>query len=325
MVESELRPRGPYSLALSARRATDATRRFEDGLLTAAVRDEERVVPAFAWQLPDGAVVIRAASEAAFDELRFALAVDDDHGPFLRRFARDPLLGAATRRLAGLRPLRVGTVVHAVLRALCGQLIETKRARALEARIVRDRTPPLPGTRLHAPPTGEALARAAPAELRALGLHARRAATLVRLCRSLDLERLRGLSTDAVADRLGRERGLGPWSLGVIGLEGLGRTELGLVGDLGLVKLLADLRGRWVDAGETAELLEPYGEWAGLASIYLLSAYALGLVPLPAASRPTRRAAGVPHRGGAIDVADSARPRLPSVAPSALGSSAGGG
>jgi 3-methyladenine DNA glycosylase/8-oxoguanine DNA glycosylase len=39
------------------------------------------------------------------------------------------------------------------------------------------------------------------------------------------------------------------------------------------------MRGRWVEGWETAELLEPYGEWAGLASIYLLAAYRLGLVP----------------------------------------------
>ena len=79
-----------------------------------------------------------------------------------------------------------------------------------------------------------------------------------------------------------RERGLGPWSAGVVCLQGLGRREHGLVGDLGLVKLLAALRGRWVEGWETAELLEPYGEWAGLASVYLLAGFGRGLVPVPA-------------------------------------------
>ena len=78
------------------------------------------------------------------------------------------------------------------------------------------------------------------------------------------------------AERLLRERGLGPWSVGVVFLEGLGRYDRGLVADLGLVKLLSALRGRWVEGWETAELLEPYGEWAGLASIYLLHAFAQG-------------------------------------------------
>ena len=52
------------------------------------------------------------------------------------------------------------------------------------------------------------------------------------------------------------------------------------MGDLGLVKLLRALRGRSVEGWETAELLEPYGEWAGLASVYLLAAFGRGLLPV---------------------------------------------
>ena len=110
---------------------------------------------------------------------------------------------------------------------------------------------------------------------------ARRGAALVRVCRSLELERLRAVSGDAPAERLLRERGLGPWSVGVVFLEGLGRYDRGLVADLGLIKLLSALRGRWVEGWETVELLAPYGEWGGLASVYLLQAYAQGLVTLP--------------------------------------------
>ena len=89
-------------------------------------------------------------------------------------------------------------------------------------------------------------------------------------------------SCGSAAARLDRERGLGPWSIGVVCLEGLGRYDYGLVGDLGLVKLLREQRGREVEGWETAELLEPYGEWKGLASMYMLAGYARGLVPLAA-------------------------------------------
>ena len=102
----------------------------------------------------------------------------------------------------------------------------------------------------------------------------------MRLCRSLELERLHDQPTAAIATRLERERGLGPWSVGVVCLEGLGRMDYGLVGDLGLVKLLRVLRGRPVEGWETAELLEPYGEWAGLASMYLLAGFGRGLLPV---------------------------------------------
>ena len=52
------------------------------------------------------------------------LALDDDHTEFLRRFADDPLLGRASKHLRGLRPVRTATVAQALLRAVCGQLID---------------------------------------------------------------------------------------------------------------------------------------------------------------------------------------------------------
>jgi 3-methyladenine DNA glycosylase/8-oxoguanine DNA glycosylase len=273
MVAADLRSRGPYSLALSGRRASDATRTFRDGILNAVVPAGRGV----AWQRPDGVVCLRATDEEALEQLRFCLGLDDDHTPFVLRFQRDPLLGATVRRLRGLRPVRLATVAQALLRALCGQLILASEARAMERRIVRAATGRRDG--LSIPPTTSDLARFSPAELRKLGLHARRGATLARLTRSLELERLKDEPTAAVSDRLLRERGLGPWSLGVVCLEGLGRFERGLEGDLGLVKLLGAMRGRRVEGWETAELLEPYGEWAGLASVYLLAGFSHGLIP----------------------------------------------
>ena len=280
-VERVVRPVGPYSFALSTRHASDATRRVRDGMLTMALPIGERVELAAAHQLVDGRVVLRAQSQEGIEKLRLLLALDADHTEFLRRFGNDPMIGEATRRFRGLRIPRLPTVAHALLRAFCGQLIESRRARALEQRIVRTLCARVDGSELHEPPTCAMLAAVAPMRLRALGLHARRGAALVRICRSIELERLHELPTDVVAARLQRERGIGPWSVGVVCLEGLGRPERGLVGDLSLVKLLSDLRGRWVEAHETAELLEPYGEWAGLAGRYLVLAYAHGLIPLP--------------------------------------------
>jgi DNA-3-methyladenine glycosylase II len=270
-------------MALTARLAYDATRSFLDGVLTCMLEDE--IVQA--WQRPDGAVVIRAEQECSVERLRWVLALDDDHSGFLQRFAEDPLLREPIRQLRGLRPLRVPTVAGALLRALCGQLIESDRARELERAIVRATSPRI--GRYAAPPTCATLTSRAPADLRRLGLHARRSATLMRLCSSIDLERLKTLPVDTVAARLLRERGLGPWSLGVIALNGLGSYECGLVGDLGLLKLVAALRGRRAEVAETAELLEPYGEWAGLASVYLLAGLGRGLITRPDGSRARSR------------------------------------
>ena len=281
MIEASFRPRGPYSLRLSA----------HTGQVTVALPGPEA---GHAWQRADGFVVLQAATEAGLERLRFMLALDADHTEFLRRFAKDPLLGPSTRALQGLRPLRTATVAHALLKAIAGQLIESRRAHSIVRGILRTCTAEVPGTRLREPPSAEALGRLAPAELCRLGLSAQRAATLVRLCRGLDPERLHDLPTEAVRARLERERGVGPWSSGVVVLQGLGRFDHGLVGDLGLIKLCSSLRGRWVEPSETAELVAPYGEWQGLAGVYLMAGWKRDLVPGAAADgwRPARARAG---------------------------------
>jgi 3-methyladenine DNA glycosylase/8-oxoguanine DNA glycosylase len=199
------------------------------------------------------------------------LALDDDTGPFHELFARDPLIGRSARALVGYRPLRLPTVAHATLRALCGQLIEARRARAIERAVCRATGEDVA--------TREGLSRLGAADLRRLGLAQHRASALARLVRTLDPERLRRCPTDVVLRRLTAERGIGPWSVGVIALEGLGRYDHGLVGDLGLVKLQTALRGRPVEPWETVELLEPYGSWQGLAGEILMRGVGLGLVP----------------------------------------------
>jgi 3-methyladenine DNA glycosylase/8-oxoguanine DNA glycosylase len=278
-VRAELRPKGPYSLRLSGRLASDACRVVADGTFRSTIRVDGRLERVQAAQRVDGTIVVVADSEAGVEHVRFALGLDDDHSAFLDEFRNDPLLGETLRRIRGLRPLRTGTVAQALLRAVAGQLIQAKRARQIERAIIRAATPALEG--LHAAPTCADLAQFSPAQLGRFGLGARRGSALVRLCRSLELEKLKTQPTDAAARRLGRERGLGPWSVGVVCLEGLGRYERGLARDLGLVKLASDLAGRWVEAEETDALLAPYGDWSGLASVYLLAGYRQGFVPLP--------------------------------------------
>lgn len=255
MVEATLRPRGPYSLRLSYGGQWQSR------------------LPAGRWaaarQLVDGRVVVRASCARAVEEARFVLALDDDTTEFHRRFGNDPLLGPSVRRFRGMRPRRRPTVTHAVIRAVCGQLIQASKALQIERAIIRACG--------EDPPTRAALASLSAARITGCGLAPSRAATLARLSRTVDLEGLRGRG-DAL-ERLGRERGVGPWTVGVVSLQGLGRYDTGIVDDLALVKLLASLRRRWPEPGETAELLAPYDEWQGLASIFLVQGFANGLVP----------------------------------------------
>jgi 3-methyladenine DNA glycosylase/8-oxoguanine DNA glycosylase len=280
-VEVDLRPRGPFSLRLSCRRSVDG-RTFHGGLFSALLAVDGRVERGIAAQRSDGSLRLRAETREGLEQLRFVLAVDDDHSTFLRRFANDDLIGPATKHLRGLRPIRTATVAHALLRAIAGQLITMREARSIERRVTR-----IAGV----PPTTQAVARFAPPELQRLGLSARKAATLVRICRSIDLEGLRHVDGDSVAARLQRERGIGPYSIGVVFIEGLGRYDRGINRDLGLIKLLSLIEGRWVEAEETDAFLARYEEWQGLASVYLLAAWGRGLLPVkttPAEIRQSR-------------------------------------
>ena len=271
VVEVVLRPRRPYSLAASSGRS-DPTRRFHGGVLDLALLTPAGPAQIRVWQRRDGDLVARTAASdpgAAVDALRFVLAVDVDHTPFLRLAATDPLLSAVVRRRAGLRPARLGTVAHALVRAVCGQLITAREAMRIERRLLAAIC--APAGELRRPPGPSDIARLSAAAAERAGLSPRRAAALVRVGRTLDLERLRTVPAQAAVDRLCAEPGLGLWSAGVIAGAGLGSYAHGPVGDLGLIKLCSALLGRRAGAEDTAELLGRYGEWAGLAGAHLLS------------------------------------------------------
>ena len=280
-VDLAVKPRGPYSLALSARLSSDATRTFRDGLFTAVTRRRRTTELVRAWQSPDGTVAIRAASPH-----RRARGCDGFSRSTTTTRTSSAAFGttrcsaAASRALRGLaaragRNRRACAAARVLRPADRGEAGATPRADdhpdALRRR--RRELAPLADARASSP-------RSRPTQLRALGLHAKRAASLVRICRAIELERLHDVA-DRRRGRAPRARARPRAVVGrVVCLEGLGRYDYGLVGDLGLVKLLRALRGRPVEGWETAELLEPYGEWAGLASVYLLAGYSRGLVPL---------------------------------------------
>ena len=287
-----LRPRGPYSLRQSMLGRAGGTIRIGAGALEMTVRPAGAAGRARVVQLADGTLrvdVLEGDAAAVAGEVGRRLALDADTSPFRERFSDDPLIGRLVRRRPGVRPVVRGTVAQAAVAAVAGQLITWGEAAAIEARVVAAAAPRSDGLPL--PPTRRELAALSPAELAARGLSAGRAGTLARLLRTLDPEALRRHDTRAVRARLCRERGLGPWSAGVVALLGLGRLDLGLVGDLALIRLAARVNGRPADVRDTAALLEPYGEWAGLASLHLLSH------PWAAGAGARRGASPPPPRG----------------------------
>ena len=269
MDDVTLTPVQPYSLAQSAWGA-NPTRRMRDGVLETVFEAGLEPVHAQVWQQRDGSLRARVSppTNEAFATLRFLLAVDTDHRLFIELAAADPLLRDIVSRSRGLRPMRTATVAHALVQAVAGQLITAREALAIERRILMLVGRPHAGMTL--PATVEDLRSVSAAQLTRAGLAPRRAAALARVVRTLDVERLREVDTELAVARITRERTLGPWSAGVIALSGLGRTDHGLVGDLGLIRLCSHLLGRPATADDTRRLLARYEPWAGIASVHLL-------------------------------------------------------
>jgi DNA-3-methyladenine glycosylase II len=303
-----LRPRGPYSLAQSAWGAAGGTRRRRGRDVEIALRPGGRPARAVVGQRPDGSLAVRVDEgdpDEVARELREVLLLDLDTTPFRDLHADDPLIGPQVRRRPGLRPVRRGTVTQALVTALAGQLITSREAVAIEWRVVARAAPARGDLRL--PPTRAEIAALSAAELASCGLSPSRAATLARVVRTLDPESLRAHGTDVVSSRLRRERGLGPWSAGVAAIWGLGRLDLGLVGDLGLIRLASRLHGRPATTEDTAALLAPFGAWAGLASLHLTAH--------PWAAAPAPRASGVRPGGPWTRRTTPAGPRAARPAP----------
>jgi 3-methyladenine DNA glycosylase/8-oxoguanine DNA glycosylase len=265
-----LLPAAPYDLLRSARAADGITRRTTGDTVEVALTGGGA---ARVRQQTDGslAVVLEQVEDAAAAEVevRRRLACDASIDGFIELARSDALLAPLVRATPGLRALRTGTIAHAALQAFAGQLITFREAQQIERRVLRLAVASAPGT-LAPSPTAEQLLALGTARIVSCGLAQRRADALMRLLRTIDLERLRDHPPERVAARLARESQIGPWTIGVIGLHGYGWADYGLVGDLGLVRLASARLGREATVADTAALLEPYAPWRGLASLHLL-------------------------------------------------------
>ena len=212
----------------------------------------------------------RAAALAGVERMRFALGTDHDLAEFHRRFRRDPLIGPVIRRRPWLRPRRRPEPFEALAWAVCEQLIEGRRASAIERKIVRRL-----GSRTGAlccPPSAERVARLAPAELDACGLAPKRSIALIRAAREVASGRADLSRHEPSWRRLKAIPNIGNWTIEMLAFEGQGRDDMLPALDLAYVKLVGVLAGlgRRATEDEVREFFAPYGEHAALAGIYAL-------------------------------------------------------
>jgi DNA-3-methyladenine glycosylase II len=284
-LRQELTPAGPFRLptrngldGMMRRRGSALERLLHDGELPVLVRVAQ---PAPDLVLLAAWAPTQAAARYGIERMRFALGVDEDLRPFLREFARDPLIGASLRRRPWLRVARRPEPFEALAWAICEQLIEYERAAAIQRRLLAalGRRWPRDEGRGGAPrdlPAVAVLAGTAPARLQSFDLAAGRALALVRAAREVARGRidLRAAEHERAWRRLRAIPGIGAWTVEMLALRGQGRHDQLPAGDLGLLKLV----GRLLSGGDpravaeerqVRELFAPYGAWAGLAAAHM--------------------------------------------------------
>jgi 3-methyladenine DNA glycosylase/8-oxoguanine DNA glycosylase len=296
-VEVDVRPPGPYRFPPAGR---DGILRRRNGALTRILHRPDGPGPALvaAWPV-SGAVRVRAdgptreCAAYAVERMRFALGLDHDIRPFIRRFRWDPLIGPILRRRPWIRPLRRPEPFEALAWAITEQLIESERASAIQRSIVRRFGRRSECGTLRDAPSPARLAGCAQPELQACDLSAGRAQAMIRASREVAAGRIDLTQHEPAWERLLAIREIGPWTVESLALHGQGRDDQIPAGDLAYVKLVGKLAGlgRRATVDEVREFFEPYAPYAALAGLYMLNAaYLKG----PAAGMPTSRARSAP-------------------------------
>ncbi|HTU15041.1 MAG TPA: hypothetical protein VMF31_07580 [Solirubrobacterales bacterium] len=304
-IEVEVRPRSPFRLP-GLTGGDRLIRRSGSGFERLLIVDHS---PVLTRMRPSGAGLFRFTAEAvdphtmsgpecgrlvgagehhlleAIGRIRFALGIDLDLEPMRELFGDDPMLAPAITGMAPGRPQRRPEPWEALLWAITEQLIEYRRAAAIQRRMIRKwglrLKVPAPAGRSGFPrdeflatvPSPRTIAGASPAELEGCGLSARRAIATIKVAREVATGRT---SLDSPDDdrRLLAIPEIGPWTIACLGLRGRGDPDALLAGDLGQVKLVGYLNGlgRNAEIEEVEAFYERYRPWRGLAGEYLLAA-----------------------------------------------------
>jgi DNA-3-methyladenine glycosylase II len=233
---------------------------------------------------PDGSRGSAPVSAAVRDEVGRLLGLAFDLAAFEDLAARDGVLAPLVARLRGFRPVLAPDPFEALVTSITAQQISLFAAFAVRNRLIErfgERA-----VHAYAFPSRERVARAALAELVALGLSQRKAEYLLGLARSdLDLSALAALPDEEVKARLVSVRGLGEWTADWFLARHLARPRAWPAGDLGLRRALERFvtGGRPLTSPEVRSLGARFAPFENLAAHYLLA----GLLALRAAPDPS--------------------------------------
>ena len=283
-IRVEVRPRWPFALPL--RSGLDGLTRVSGGVLHRLIHAGDLPVLVRVAQISPERVLFgarareRGAAEWGIERMRLALGIDHDLSAFYERFRFDPLIGSSVRATPGLRAPGKPDPFEALAWAICEQLIEFGRAAAIQRRLIFRLGRRCDWCEMRDSPGAATLAGQAPALLESMDLSAGRAVALVRAAREVASGRVDLLDASQAEGgwrRLRAIRGIGSWTIQMLGFTGQGRLDQLPAGDVAYLKLVGRLQSGGdpyarATEEEVMELFAPYAPWAGLAGLHALRA-----------------------------------------------------
>jgi 3-methyladenine DNA glycosylase/8-oxoguanine DNA glycosylase len=198
--------------------------------------------------------------EEFHEQLPRMLGADDDPAGF---DPVHPLVVDADRRFPGLRILRTGRVLEALVPAILEQKVTGMEARGEWVSLVRRYGDPAPGPvprPMWVVPEARTWLTIPSWEWHRAGVDPKRAATVVRALRVIGrLEECDGLGIATAHRRMLAVPGIGPWTVAEVSQRAFGDPDTVSVGDYHLASFIGwNLIGRKVDDDGMLELLEPW-------------------------------------------------------------------
>lgn len=281
MATITITPRGPFSLAASARFLEDFAPARYQGAPGGAIRlafpadDGVSAVGAAVRQAADGTVLAEVTGDADPAAVRVQLArilsLDTDGSGFPRVAAADPVVAGLAARYPGLRPVCFGSPYEAAAWTVIGHRIRITQAAAIKARIAGQYGQQLTvgAAPLAAFPTPRALAGLAGIPgLPEVKTERLRTIASAALAGALDAGELRAMSAADALTHLRTLPGIGPFSAELILIRGAGHPDLFPACERRLHAAMAD--AYHLDDPERGQLAElsarwaPYRSWVGL-------------------------------------------------------------
>ncbi|HXJ95702.1 MAG TPA: hypothetical protein VMT20_22910 [Terriglobia bacterium] len=205
-----------------------------------------------------------------------------DLAPFYRLAASDRVLSRLVQHFRGMRIPQAPTVYETLIGAILEQQVNLTFAHQVKKALIRTYglAVEFEGHTYRTFPEPVRLALATPGDLRVLQISGPKARYIIALSRAvldgrLDLEALRHADPAQAAERMLREKGVGPWTAHYVGLRAMGHLDCLPAADVGLQKVMQRFYGlrQKPTAARVERMAKAWAGWRSYATFYLWLTY----------------------------------------------------